>query len=225
MNNIIKCQNLTYNYQNGDRESQVLNQLNLTVKAGESIAILGQSGCGKSTLLNLLGGMTQPSSGKIELNQIDLSTISEDEITRLRAKHLGFIYQFHHLLKDFSALDNVALPLLIRGDNKQQAYQQATDLLGNVGLSHRSTHKPAQLSGGERQRVAIARALITKPSCVMADEPTGNLDSKNANEILLLMLSLNQILKSALVIVTHDEKIAQQMQRILIMENGVLNEA
>lgn len=225
MSDIIKCRNLTYRYQNGDSQSQVLNQLNLTVKTGESIAILGQSGCGKSTLLNLLGGMSQPSSGKIELNQTDLSTISEDEITRLRAKHLGFIYQFHHLLKDFSALDNVVLPLLIRGDNKQQAYQQATALLQSVGLSHRLNHKPTQLSGGERQRVAIARALVTKPSCVMADEPTGNLDSKNANDILLLMLSLNQTQQSALVIVTHDEKIAQQMQRILILKNGVLNEA
>lgn len=225
MSDIIKCRNLTYRYQNGDSQSQVLNQLNLTVKTGESIAILGQSGCGKSTLLNLLGGMSQPSSGKIELNQTDLSTISEDEITRLRAKYLGFIYQFHHLLKDFSALDNVVLPLLIRGDNKQQAYQQATALLQSVGLSHRLNHKPTQLSGGERQRVAIARALVTKPSCVMADEPTGNLDSKNANDILLLMLSLNQTQQSALVIVTHDEKIAQQMQRILILKNGVLNEA
>lgn len=225
MSDIIKCRNLTYRYQNGDSQSQVLNQLNLTVKTGESIAILGQSGCGKSTLLNLLGGMSQPSSGKIELNQTDLSTISEDEITRLRAKHLGFIYQFHHLLKDFSALDNVVLPLLIRGDNKQQAYQQATALLQSVGLSHRLNHKPTQLSGGERQRVAIARALVTKPSCVLADEPTGNLDSKNANDILLLMLSLNQTQQSALVIVTHDEKIAQQMQRILILKNGVLNEA
>ena len=225
MSDIIKCRNLTYRYQNGDSQSQVLNQLNLTVKTGESIAILGQSGCGKSTLLNLLGGMSQPSSGKIELNQTDLSTISEDEITRLRAKHLGFIYQFHHLLKDFSALDNVVLPLLIRDDNKQQAYQQATALLQSVGLSHRLNHKPTQLSGGERQRVAIARALVTKPSCVMADEPTGNLDSKNANDILLLMLSLNQTQQSALVIVTHDEKIAQQMQRILILKNGVLNEA
>ena len=225
MSDIIKCRNLTYRYQNGDSQSQVLNQLNLTVKTGESIAILGQSGCGKSTLLNLLGGMSQPSSGKIELNQTDLSTISEDEITRLRAKHLGFIYQFHHLLKDFSALDNVVLPLLIRGDNKQQAYQQATALLQSVGLSHRLNHKPTQLSGGERQRVAIARALVTKPSCVMADEPTGNLDSKNANDILLLMLSLNQTQQSALVIVTHDEKIAQQMQRILILKDGVLNEA
>ena len=225
MSDIIKCRNLTYRYQNGDSQSQVLNQLNLTVKTGESIAILGQSGCGKSTLLNLLGGMSQPSSGKIELNQTDLSTISEDEITRLRAKYLGFIYQFHHLLKDFSALDNVVLPLLIRGDNKQQAYQQATALLQSVGLSHRLNHKPTQLSGGERQRVAIARALVTKPSCVMADEPTGNLDSKNANDILLLMLSLNQTQQSALVIVTHDEKIAQQMQRILILKDGVLNEA
>ena len=225
MSNILICHDLTYHYQNGEHQTQVLNQLNLSVKTGETIAILGQSGCGKSTLLNLLGGMSRPSSGKIELNQTDLSTISEDEITRLRAKHLGFIYQFHHLLKDFSALDNVAMPLLIRGDDKQQAYHQATTLLQNVGLSHRLNHKPTQLSGGERQRVAIARALVTKPSCIMADEPTGNLDSTNANDILSLMLSLNQVQKSALVVVTHDEKIAQQMQRILILENGILSEA
>ena len=225
MSNILTCHDLTYHYQNGEHQTQVLNQLNLSVKTGETIAILGQSGCGKSTLLNLLGGMSRPSGGKIELNQTDLSTISEDEITRLRAKHLGFIYQFHHLLKDFSALDNVAMPLLIRGDDKQQAYHQATTLLQNVGLSHRLNHKPTQLSGGERQRVAIARALVTKPSCIMADEPTGNLDSTNANDILSLMLSLNQVQKSALVVVTHDEKIAQQMQRILILENGILSEA
>jgi len=216
---------VSYHYNSGKVKTPVLETLNLSISQGESIAILGQSGCGKSTLLNLLGGMSQPSAGKVFLSGNNLSELSEDQITDLRAQHLGFVFQFHHLLKDFSALDNVAMPLLIRGDNKQTALISAKALLSKVGLKSRLDHRPAELSGGERQRVAIARALITQPSCLLADEPTGNLDAKNAADVLSLMIELNQAQNSALVMVTHDDKIAQQMQRVLILENGRLSES
>lgn len=225
MNKIIECQNLGYSYNDGKNETSVLNTLNLNIDLGESIAILGQSGCGKSTLLNLLGGIDKPSSGKVLLNNTNLATLNETRITQLRAQHLGFVYQFHHLLKDFSALDNVALPLLIRGDNKRVANTKAKELLGKIGLENRLNHRPSELSGGERQRVAIARALITNPSCILADEPTGNLDAKNAADVLSIMIELNQARNSALVMVTHDEKIAAKMQRILTLEDGQLSES
>ena len=225
MSNMIECHDLGYSYHDGKVKTSVLNSLNLSIGKGESIAILGQSGCGKSTLLNLLGGIDKPTQGKVLLNNIDLTTLTEEKITQLRAQHLGFVYQFHHLLKDFSALDNVAMPLLIRGDNKQAALLAASELLSTIGLKDRLDHRPAELSGGERQRVAIARALITQPSCLLADEPTGNLDAKNAADVLSLMIELNQSQNSALVMVTHDEKIAQKMQRILILENGQLSES
>ena len=225
MSDLIKCQQVSYHYNSGKVKTPVLETLNLSISQGESIAILGQSGCGKSTLLNLLGGMSQPSAGKVFLSGNNLSELSEDQITDLRAQHLGFVFQFHHLLKDFSALDNVAMPLLIRGDNKQTALISAKALLSKIGLKSRLDHRPAELSGGERQRVAIARALITQPSCLLADEPTGNLDAKNAADVLSLMIELNQAQNSALVMVTHDDKIAQQMQRVLILENGRLSES
>jgi len=222
---MIECQDLGYSYHDGKVKTSVLNSLNLSIGKGESIAILGQSGCGKSTLLNLLGGIDKPTQGKVWLNNIDLTTLTEEKTTQLRAQHLGFVYQFHHLLKDFSALDNVAMPLLILGDNKQAALLAASELLSTIGLKDRFDHRPAELSGGERQRVAIARALITQPSCLLADEPTGNLDAKNAADVLSLMIELNQAQNSALVMVTHDEKIAQKMQRILVLENGQLSES
>ena len=222
---MIECHDLGYSYHDGKVKTSVLNSLNLSIGKGESIAILGQSGCGKSTLLNLLGGIDKPTQGKVLLNNIDLTTLTEEKITQLRAQHLGFVYQFHHLLKDFSALDNVAMPLLIRGDNKQAALLAASELLSTIGLKDRLDHRPAELSGGERQRVAIARALITQPSCLIADEPKGNLDAKNAADVLSLMIELNQAQNSALVMVTHDENIAQKMQRILVLENGQLNES
>ena len=225
MSNMIECQDLGYSYHDGKVTTSVLKSLNLSIGKGESIAILGQSGCGKSTLLNLLGGIDKPTQGKVLLNNIDLTTLTEEKITQLRAQHLGFVYQFHHLLKDFSALDNVAMPLFIRGDNKQAALLAASELLSTIGLKDRLDHRPAELSGGERQRVAIARALITQPSCLLADEPTGNLDAKNAADALSLMIELNQAQNSALVMVTHDENIAQKMQRILVLENGQLNES
>jgi len=225
MSNIIECRDLDYSYHDGKVKTSVLNSLNLNIGKGESIAILGQSGCGKSTLLNLLGGIDKPTQGKVLINNVDLTTLTEEKTTQLRAQNLGFVYQFHHLLKDFSALDNVAMPLLIRGDNKQAALASASELLSTIGLKDRLDHRPAEISGGERQRVAIARALITQPGCLLADEPTGNLDAKNAANVLSLMIRLNQVQSSALVMVTHDEKIAQQMQRVLILENGQLNES
>ncbi len=218
MNNIIRCEDVNYHYEDGGRTTLILSALNLQVNAGESIAILGQSGCGKSTLLNLLGGMDKANNGKIIINNTDISALDENSITKLRAKNLGFVYQFHHLLKDFTALKNVAMPLLIQGINSKVAMQKATSLLHAVGLSHRIDHLPGELSGGERQRVAIARALITQPSCLLADEPTGNLDANNANEVLDLMIALNQQQNSTLLIATHDEKIASKMQKILILK-------
>ncbi len=223
MNNIISCQNVCYQYDDGNHTTSILQDLNLEVGTGESIAILGQSGCGKSTLLNLLGAMDKPSSGKVMINNADISTLNENQITELRANNLGFVYQFHHLLKDFTALKNVMMPLLIKGVDSKTASQQSGALLAAVGLGERTHHLPAELSGGERQRVAIARALITQPSCLLADEPTGNLDASNADEVLNLMIELNQQQNSALVIVTHDEKIAARMQKVLVLESGQLN--
>ncbi|SFV87017.1 Lipoprotein releasing system ATP-binding protein LolD [hydrothermal vent metagenome] len=222
MSKIIECQNLDYNYHNGEVKTPVLTALNLELAHSESLAIIGQSGCGKSTLLNLLGGMSQPSKGKVFINGSDLSQLNEEQITLLRAQHLGFVYQFHHLLKDFSALDNVAMPLLIRGDDSQVALKKASELLTDIGLQNRLNHRPAELSGGQRQRVAIARALISKPSCVLADEPTGNLDAKNAQEVLELILALNQQQHTALILVTHDRHIAKKMDRFLTLKNGTL---
>lgn len=222
MSKIIKCRDLGYSYNNGELKTLVLNSLNLEVEQAQSIAIVGQSGCGKSTLLNLLGGISQPNTGKVTINGTDLSQINEEKVTQLRAQHLGFVYQFHHLLKDFSALDNVAMPLLIRGDDTQTAIKKASQLLIDVGLQDRLNHRPAELSGGQRQRVAIARALINKPSCLLADEPTGNLDAKNSKEVLSLMMTLNQQQKSALVVVTHDMNIAKKMDRFFTLKNGKL---
>lgn len=222
MSKIIECQNLNYSYHNGNTQTPVLNALNLIVNQSESLAIIGQSGCGKSTLLNLLGGMSQPSAGKVKVNGSDLSQLNEKKITLLRAQHLGFVYQFHHLLKDFSALDNVAMPLLIRGDDAQTAFTKSSKILTDIGLRDRLNHKPAELSGGQRQRVAIARALINKPSCLLADEPTGNLDAKSAKEVLDLMMELNQQQKAALILVTHDMSIAKKMDRFLTLEKGTL---
>ena len=225
MSNIIKCSNINYSYSDGNTTTEVINELELIVKESQSIAILGQSGCGKSTLLNLLGGMDKPNSGKIEIANIDINTLNEEQLTNHRAQHLGFIYQFHHLLKDFSAVENTALPLLIQGINKQQAHKQALDTLNKVGLENRANHLPGELSGGERQRVAIARAIITNPSCILADEPTGNLDANNAEKIIDLLNDINKSIQTSLVIVTHDKNIAKKMQRVLIMEKGKLSEA
>ncbi len=224
MNSIIKLNNVSYSYNDNGLITPVLQDLDLIIDQGESVAILGQSGCGKSTLLNLIGGMSTPDKGEVLINNIDITEIDENKTTEIRSKHLGFVYQFHHLLKDFTALDNVAMPLLIQGYSKTESMQKSVEILDGIGLSQRIDHLPAQLSGGERQRVAIARALITNPICLLADEPTGNLDAKNAIDVLDLMIKLNHNKNSALVVVTHDEKIAKKMQRILVMEGGKLNE-
>lgn len=224
MNSIIKLNNVSYSYNDNGLITPVLQDLDLIIDQGESVAILGQSGCGKSTLLNLIGGMSTPDKGEVLINNIDITELNENKTTEIRSKNLGFVYQFHHLLKDFTALDNVAMPLLIQGYSKTESMQKSVEILDGIGLSQRIDHLPAQLSGGERQRVAIARALITNPICLLADEPTGNLDAKNAIDVLDLMIKLNHNKNSALVVVTHDEKIAKKMQRILVMEGGKLNE-
>ncbi len=224
MNSIIKLNNVSYSYNDNGLITPVLQDLDLIIDQGESVAILGQSGCGKSTLLNLIGGMSTPDKGEVLINNIDITELNENKTTEIRSKNLGFVYQFHHLLKDFTALDNVAMPLLIQGYNNTESMQKSVEILDSIGLNQKIDHLPAQLSGGERQRVAIARALITNPICLLADEPTGNLDAKNAIDVLDLMIKLNHNKNSALVVVTHDEKIAKKMQRVLVMKDGRLNE-
>ena len=224
MNNIIKCRSLCFSYVEGDNQTSILNNLSLDVKPAESIAILGPSGCGKSTLLNLLAGLDTPSSGDVLINNSNITKLSEQNRTELRAKTFGFIYQFHHLLNDFSSVFNVAMPLLIKGVNKESAIAQSEKILSRVGLENRLSYKPSELSGGERQRVAIARAMVVEPDCLLADEPTGNLDAKNAKDILELILELNQNRTSSLVIVTHDQDIANKMNRTLTLTNQQLIE-
>ncbi len=224
MSNIIECRSLSFNYGHGGSKTSVLKNLDFRVKTQERIAIIGQSGCGKSTLLNLMAGLDTPSEGEVLINNINISNLKERQRTELRAKNLGFVYQFHHLLKDFSAIYNTALPLLINDVDKIEALKKAENILKKVGLESRTNHKPSELSGGERQRVAIARAMITEPACLLADEPTGNLDEKNAREVLDLIIELNSNQKTALLIVTHDLSIANKMSRQLDLTDGHLNE-
>ena len=224
MNNIIECRSVCFSYTEGNNQTPVLRNLNLEVSSGDSIAILGQSGCGKSTLLNLIAGLDYPTEGEVLVNNINISELDEKNRTDLRSNNLGFIFQFHHLLNDFTSLYNVALPLLINGSNIDNAMALSTKLLTDVGLENRLNHKPSELSGGERQRVAIARAMITKPACLIADEPTGNLDSKNAEGILELIIDLNSKATSALLIVTHDLGIANKMERKLNLADQELVE-
>jgi lipoprotein-releasing system ATP-binding protein len=223
MNNIIECQSLGFSYMEGNKETAVLKNLDFILSPGETVAILGKSGCGKSTLLNLIGGLEKPSSGSVLINGINISEIKEESRTQLRAKTFGFVYQFHHLLNDFSALYNVCLPLLIKGDNKSSALAYSEELLTKVGLEHRINHKPSELSGGERQRVAVARAIVSNPECLLADEPTGNLDAECSGEILELILELNKNNTLSLLVVTHDHEIANKMDRIVTLENQKLS--
>ena len=222
MNNIIECRSLCFSYTEGSNQTSILNNLRLDVKSGESIAILGPSGCGKSTLLNLIAGLDTPSSGDVLINNSNITKLNEQDRTELRANTFGFVYQFHHLLNDFSSVYNVAMPLLIKGVDKESAIAQSEKLLTRVGLENRLNHKPSELSGGERQRVAIARALVVEPDCLLADEPTGNLDAKNAKDVLELILELNENNTSSLVIVTHDQNIAKTMNRTLTLSNQQL---
>ena len=224
MNNIIECRSLCFSYTEGSNQTTILSNLKLDVKSGESIAILGPSGCGKSTLLNLIAGLDTPSSGDVLINNSNITKLNEQDRTELRANTFGFVYQFHHLLNDFSSVYNVAMPLLIKGIDKESAIAQSEKLLTRVGLENRLNHKPSELSGGERQRVAIARAMIVKPDCLLADEPTGNLDAKNAQDVLELILELDENNTSSLVIVTHDQDIAKKMNRTLTLSNQQLIE-
>jgi len=219
---ILQCQHLTKRYQQGDLDVTVLKGIDLSINAGERVAIMGASGSGKSTLLHLLGGLEKATAGEVILDGENLNTISAPRLSKLRNRSLGFIYQFHHLLGEFTILENVAMPVLIAGESVKQARNQATELLGRVGLGHRVEHKPGELSGGERQRAAVARALINQPKCILADEPTGNLDSKTAEQIYQLMLELNQELAVSLLVVTHDPELAQRMDRMLHMEDGLI---
>jgi len=222
MNNIIECRSLCFSYTEGSNQTSILSNLRLDVKSGESIAILGPSGCGKSTLLNLIAGLDTPSSGDVLINNSNITKLNEQDRTELRANTFGFVYQFHHLLNDFSSVYNVAMPLLIKGVDKESAVAQSEKLLTRVGLENRLSHKPSELSGGERQRVAIARAMVVEPDCLLADEPTGNLDAKNAKDVLELILELNENNTSSLVIVTHDQNIAKTMNRTLTLSNQQL---
>ena len=224
MNNIIECRSLCFSYTEGSNQTSILSNLRLDVKSGESIAILGPSGCGKSTLLNLIAGLDTPSSGDVIINNSNITKLNEQDRTDLRANTFGFVYQFHHLLKDFSSVYNVAMPLLIKGIDKESAIAQSEKLLTRVGLENRLNHKPSELSGGERQRVAIARAMVVEPDCLLADEPTGNLDAKNAKDVLELILELDENNTSSLVIVTHDQDIAKKMNRTLTLSNQQLIE-
>ena len=224
MSNILECRSLSFNYGDGNSKTSVLKNLDFRVKTEERIAIIGQSGCGKSTLLNLLAGLDMPSQGEVLIDNKNIANMKERQRTELRAKNLGFVYQFHHLLKDFSAIYNTALPLLINDFNKNEALTKAEIILKKVGLESRTNHKPSELSGGERQRVAIARAMITEPACLLADEPTGNLDERNAKDILDLIIELNSNQHTALLIVTHDLSIANKMSRQLELTDGHLNE-
>jgi lipoprotein-releasing system ATP-binding protein len=224
MSNIIECRSLCFSYSEGENKTTVLDNLNFEVKPGEKVAIIGQSGCGKSTLLNLIAGLDKSSTGDVLINNSNIAKLNEKDRTELRSKNLGFVYQFHHLLNDFSSLYNVSLPLLIKGIDKREAVKLAEDILKKVGLEKRLKHKPSQLSGGERQRVAIARAMISEPACLLADEPTGNLDANNAKDVLDLIIELNDSKRTALLIVTHDLSIANMMDRKLELSNQRLIE-
>lgn len=221
MTAILTATQITKVYQEGKVTTAVLNGIDLVVNPGEKIAIVGTSGSGKSTLLHILGGLDVPTTGKVWLHRQCINELNETQRGNLRNQYLGFIYQFHHLLAEFTAIENVAMPLLMRKQvSIQQAKQQAIELLNKVGLSHRLTHRPSELSGGERQRVAIARALVTKPSLILADEPTGNLDHANAHAVFEILAELQTSLKTALLMVTHDRQLAQMADKQMILQNG-----
>ncbi len=219
-NIILQADQLSKTYQEGSIETSVLKGVSLKIEREETLAILGASGSGKSTLLHVLGGLDSFNSGEVTLMGQAYSALTDEAKTILRGKYLGFVYQFHHLLPEFTAVENVMMPLLIQKMKIKEAMFHATDILERVGLSHRLTHKPSALSGGERQRVAIARALVKKPALILADEPTGNLDKTSAQQVIDLMRTMSRECGSALVVVTHDEKFAHQMDRVVVMNDG-----
>ena len=219
---VISAQGLSKNYNEGPGSLKIFSELDFELRPGESVGIVGSSGAGKTTLLNILGGLDSASCGQVSLCGEDLTRCSDKALTRIRNKHLGFVYQFHHLLTEFTATENVAMPLYIAGMKRSLANQKARELLDKVGLAARAEHKPSELSGGERQRVAIARALVNAPKCVLMDEPTGNLDEATAQGIQALMLSLQTELNTSFVVVTHDLRLASKMDRVLLMEQGKL---
>jgi lipoprotein-releasing system ATP-binding protein len=221
-NTLLECQNIRKTFHDGSIDTEVLKGVGFAIEKGELVSIIGTSGSGKSTLLHILGALDDASKGSVSFLGRDLLTLSSNQQAKLRNKHLGFVYQFHHLLSDFSALENVAMPLLIGGQTIANAKQEAQLMLDRVGLSHRVRHRPAELSGGERQRVAIARALVNKPDLVLADEPTGNLDHNTALSIYELMRTLNREYGTAFLVVTHDNELASKMDRKMHMQDGLL---
>ncbi|MBM68461.1 MAG: lipoprotein-releasing system ATP-binding protein LolD [Haliea sp.] len=220
---VLRCEQLGRVYRDGTREVQVLSQVELALRDGEKVAIVGASGSGKSTLLNLLGGLDSPTTGRVLIRGQDLAELGERALCRWRNQHLGFVYQFHHLLPEFDARENVAMPLLIGGTRRRSAWKSAEAVLEQVGMQHRLQHRPGELSGGERQRVAIARALVTRPDCVLMDEPTGNLDPESAQQVLALIDSLSAA-RTGFIVVTHDPHIARCMDRTLELRQGALRE-
>ena len=223
-NSVLSCSRISKSYQQGSNVITVLENVNLNIEAAEQVAIVGTSGSGKTTLLNLLGGLDLPTSGNVTVAGKNLNNINDSERGFLRNEYLGFVFQFHHLLGEFTALENVAMPLFINGYSIQEAEASAELMLKRVGLSNRISHKPSQLSGGERQRVAIARALVNAPKCVLLDEPTGNLDKFTASEIQSLLIELNESFDTSFVMVTHDELMANSMHRKLVLEGGTLHD-
>ena len=221
---LLSCQNITKFYQEGTQQTEVLKPVSFSMQPSELVAIVGSSGSGKSTLLHTLGGLDQPSSGEVFIKGQSLQQMTPNALAKLRNQYLGFVYQFHHLMADFTALENVMMPMLIGQQNKTEAQDRAEQILSAVGLQHRISHRPSALSGGERQRVAIARALVNNPALVLADEPTGNLDHKTTESIFELIQQLNQEKQIAFLLVTHDLNLAEKLNRRLIMQDGVLRE-
>lgn len=224
MTELLRCENISKFYDEGSQKVQVLKNVSFSMNTGELVAIVGSSGSGKSTLLHTLGGLDQPSEGQVFIKGQSLQQLSSNKLAQLRNQNLGFVYQFHHLMADFTALENVMMPMLIGNQNKSEAKDRAEKMLQAVGLSHRITHRPSELSGGERQRVAIARALVNNPALVLADEPTGNLDQKTTESIFDLIKQLNHEQNIAFLLVTHDLKLADKLSRRFVMADGVLSE-